>query len=407
MAGDNRPVSGALKWWVCGLLLLATMLNYLDRQVLSLTAERIIAEFHTTKEGFGEIIAVFRYAYATVQFFGGWIVDAFGARLVFPAAVGVWSCAGLLTGFATTLPGIARSRLLLGAGEAFNWPCALKVTERMLAPKDRPLANGIFNSGTALGAILAPIIVTILTLRYGWRSAFYVTGALGFVWVALWFLITRGRSAAMAGAPVRIRAVPSVLAGIAARRDFWLLAASAVIVNSVSYFLADWIPLYLKTERGFGFASGNAFSMLVYGGLDAGNLLVGLYVRSRVARGASVGSARNQALLLSCILMSSAIAAGLVSSAYIALGFLVLTAMGVAGFLVIYLTLVQDVDPLHVGATAGMLGGIGNMAYGLVSPHIGRLADLHHSGIMFLLAGTLPWLAFIAIFPVARRSRPA
>ncbi len=407
MAGDNRPVSGALKWWVCSLLLLATVLNYLDRQVLSLTAERIIAEFHTDKEGFGGIIAVFRYSYAAVQFFGGWIVDAAGARLVFPAAVGVWSCAGLFTGLATTLPGMSYCRLLLGAGEAFNWPCALKVTERMLAPKDRPLANGIFNSGTALGAILAPVIVTVLTLRYGWRSAFYFTGALGFVWIALWFFITRGRSALMAGSRVDLRSVPLILGRIAARRDFWLLATSAVVVNSVSYFLADWIPLYLKTERGFGFGSGNALSMLVYGGLDAGNLLVGLFVRARVARGKSVGSARNQALLLSCILMSSAIAAGLVPSAYVALGFLVLTAMGVAGFLVIYLTLVQDVDPLHVGATAGMLGGIGNLAYGLVSPYIGHLADLHQSGIMFFLIGTLPWLAFVSIYPVARRSRPA
>jgi len=374
--------------------------------VAALTAERIIGEFHTDKEGFGGIIAVFRYSYAAVQFFGGWIVDAFGARLIFPSAVGVWSLAGLLTGLATTLPGMSMCRLLLGAGEAFNWPCALKVTERMLEPKDRPLANGIFNSGTALGAILAPVVVTILTLRYGWRSAFYVTGALGFFWIVLWFLITRGRSAAMAGAPVDLHSVPSILGRIAMRRDFWLLAAVAVIVNSVSYFLADWIPLYLKTERGFGFGTGNALSMLIYGGLDAGNLLTGLYVRARVSKGVAIGPARNQALLLSCLLMSTAIIAGMAPSAYVALGCLVLTAAGVAGFLVIYLTLVQDVDPAHVGATAGMLGGIGNIAYGLVSPYIGHLADLNQSAIMFVLIGTLPWLAFLSIYPVARRSRP-
>ncbi|MCX6623065.1 MAG: hypothetical protein NTY38_18755 [Acidobacteria bacterium] len=147
--------------------------------------------------------------------------------------------------------------------------------------------------------------------------------------------------------------------------------------------------------------------MLVYGGLDAGNLLVGLFIRALVARGASVGAARNLALSVSCALMTLAIGVGAVPSPYVALALLVLTAVGVAGFLVIYLTLVQDVDPQHVGATAGMLGGIGNMAYGLVSPHIGHLADLHQSGIMFLLIGTLPWLAFLSIYPVARKSGPS
>ncbi len=214
-----------------------------------------------------------------------------------------------------------------------------------------------------------------------------------------------GRSAAMAGGKVELRAVPGILGRIAGRRDFWLLATSAVVVNIVSYFLADWIPLYLKTERGFGFGSGNALSMLVYGGMDAGNLLVGLLVRWLVGRGLAVGAARNRALLASCGLMSCALGVGVAPSAYLALGLLVLTALGVAGFLVIYLTLVQDVDPLHVGATAGMLGGLGNMAYGFVSPYIGRLADLHQSGVMFLLIGTLPWLAFLSIGPVARRSR--
>jgi len=383
---------------------MATTLNYVDRQVLSLTAEKVIAEFHTDKAGFGALIAAFRFSYAAVQFFGGWIVDSFGARLVFPAAVGLWSCAGMLTGGAGGIGSMWAYRFLLGAGEAFNWPCALKITESMLEPKDRALANGIFNSGTALGALIAPVIVTVLTLRFGWRSAFLVTGGLGFLWILLWRALTRGRSVSLAGQSIPFRQVPGVLASIARKRDFWLLATSAVVVNSVSYFLADWIPLYLKTERGFGFASGNALSMLVYGGLDAGNLLVGLFVRGAVARGMSVGAARNAALAASCVLMTCAIGVGMVRASFVALTLLVLTAVGVAGFLVMYLTLVQEIDPAHVGATAGMLGGAGNMAYALTSPAIGHLSDLHQSGITFLCIGSLPWLAFLTIMPVARRS---
>jgi MFS transporter, ACS family, hexuronate transporter len=396
--------SGSLKWVVCGLLLAATVLNYLDRQVLSLTAEKIIAEFHTDKAGFGELIAAFRFSYAAVQFFGGWIVDALGPRIVFSAAVGVWSCAGMLTGVAGGLGSMWVYRFILGVGEAFNWPCALKVTERLLEPRDRVLANGIFNSGTALGAMIAPVIVTILTLRFGWRSAFLVTGALGFFWIVLWTAFTSAHADALVGRPVRVAEVPCILTSIGRKRDFWLLASSAVIVNSVSYFLADWIPLYLKTERGFGFGSGNILSMFVYGGLDAGNLLAGVFVRGAAARGMSVGTARNLALIVSCVLMTSAIGVGVVRSAYVALALLVLTAIGVAGFLVMYLTLVQELSPLHIGAAAGMLGGMGNMAYALVSPFIGKLADVNQSGITFVLVGCLPWLALLSIFPVARRS---
>jgi ACS family hexuronate transporter-like MFS transporter len=404
MAGVNVKTPGALKWFICGLLLLATVLNYLDRQVLSLTAEKIISEFHTDKAGFGELIAAFRFSYAAVQFFCGWIVDALGARLVFPLAVGLWSCAGMLTGAAGSLRSMWACRFLLGSGEAFNWPCALKVTETLLEPQDRVLANGIFNSGTAMGAMIAPLIVTVMTLRFGWRSPFFLTGALGFFWIVLWLMFTRGRAGSLGGVPVQMRRAPGILLDIARTREFWLLLFTAVIVNSVSYFLADWVPLYLKTERGFGFGSGNALSMLVYGGLDAGNLLVGVFVRAAVARGRDLGAARNTALAASCILMTSAAGVSFARSAYLALTLLVLTAIGVAGFLVIYLTLVQEINPQQVGAAAGMLGGAGNMAYALLSPLIGRLADLHESGITFVLMGILPWLAFLTMFPVARRS---
>lgn len=390
-------MSRASRWWICGLLFLATVLNYLDRQVLSLTSDRIIDEFHLTKEGFGHIISAFRYAYALFQAGGGWLVDSAGARAIYPSAVGLWSTAGMLTAFVPTLGLLMACRFLLGVGEAFNWPCALKVTERLLPPDERPLANGIFNSGTAVGSMLAPLIVTFLALRFGWRSAFLATGALGFLWVAGWLLYTRDKAGQLRGAPLAVRGAAGVIWAILRKRDFWMLAFSAVIVNSVSYFLADWIPLYLKTERGFSFGVGNALSILVYAGMDAGNLLVGFYVKRLAAAGWTVAMARRSALLLSCVLMSSAVLVGFTSAHYLALALLVLTAVGVAGFLVIYLTLVQDLDPAHVGAAAGLLGGLGNLAYGAISPYIGRLADLRETALTLTLIGVLPWIAYGAI----------
>ena len=142
-------------WWLCGLLFLATVLNYVDRQVLALTAEKVIAEFSLTKEAFGEVISAFRYSYGAVQIAGGWLVDKYGPRVVYPLAVGLWSLAGILTASANSVRMLSGFRFLLGIGEAFNWPSALKVTHRLLPARDRPLANGIFNIGAAAGAMLA------------------------------------------------------------------------------------------------------------------------------------------------------------------------------------------------------------------------------------------------------------
>ena len=360
-------------WWICLLLLLATVLNYLDRQVLALTADRIIAEYGLTREQFGELLAWFRYSYAGVQIGGGWLVDSFGPRLLYPAAVGLWSTAGVLTAFTGNVAGLAACRFLLGVGEAFNWPCALKVTQRLLPPEDRPLANGLFNSGTALGAMLAPIVVTILTLRFGWRSSFLATGLLGIVWIFVWQIYTRTRASELGGDRSPAVKTQAILLRLVRDRRFWLLTVSAIIVNSVSYFLADWIPLYLKTERGYSFAVGNLLSMLVFVGLDAGNLAAGAMVRTMARRGISIVIARRRTLLASCICMSFALCVG-AASQFITLASIILTAVGVAGFLVIYLTLVQELVPEHVGLCAGLLGGLGNLAYGLVAPAIGRFS---------------------------------
>lgn len=377
-------------------------MNYLDRQVLSLTADKLIAEFHLTKQNFGEVVAAFRYSYAFVQLFGGWIVDSYGARSIFPSAVGVWSAAGILTAFAPSLAALSACRFFLGAGEAFNWPCALKTTERLLGAADRPLANGLFNSGTAVGAMLAPLVVTICTSRWGWRSSFIATGTLGVAWIFLWLGFTRHFKHYLAGKQSNIHQVISIFLKIGRTKAFWLLAAAAVIVNSISYVLADWIPLYLKTERGFSFNAGNMLSVLVYAGFDIGNLAIGTCLRIAMRHGISPLQVRAAALLACCVLTSCAAPVGFVRERYSALVLITLAAVGVSGFLVIYLTLVQDVDPLHIGIASGMLGGISNFCYALSSPFIGHLSDLRETGIIFVIAGVLPWLAFVSTFSAAQ-----
>jgi ACS family hexuronate transporter-like MFS transporter len=226
-------------------------------------------------------------------------------------------------------------RFMLGVGEAFNWPCALKVTQTLLPSKDRPLANGIFNSGAAVGALAAPVIVTPVAIYYSWRAAFVVTGALGGLWVVGWLWYTQKQAKELKGVPLKLGAALRVILRLLGMRSFWLLAVSAIIINGVSYYLADWIPLYLKTSRGFSFAAGNLLSTVVYAGSSGGNILVGLFVRKLVNSGFTVSAAKKWSLFASCILICTAILAGSTPYRYVAVGCLALTGVGVAGFLVI------------------------------------------------------------------------
>jgi MFS transporter, ACS family, hexuronate transporter len=395
---DSQGQVSSRTWRICVLLFLATAIIYLDRQVLALTAEKIIADFGLTKQGFGRVIGAFRLSYGIFQVFGGFLVDAQGPMIVFPAANGLWALSGLLTGLAATAGMLGGCRFLLGIGEAFNWPCALKITQALVPDKDRPLANGIFNSGAPVGALLAPVIVTALTVFFSWRAAFVTTGVIGAIWLAVWVWYTRGDASRLKGAPFPVAEMFHTMLRIMRMRGFWMLTFSAIIINSVNYYLSDWIPLYLKTTRGFSFAVGNLLTMVIYAGTSVGNILSGISVRKFVAAGFSIGHAKKWTLFLSCLFMLSAVGAGATPSRGMVVVFLALTGVGVAGFLVIYLTLVQDLDPAHVGVTSGLLGGLGNLTYALLSPYIGLLADLHKNFLTFTLIGLLPWLAFFAIF---------
>ncbi|MGA3129870.1 MAG: MFS transporter [Terracidiphilus sp.] len=399
---NHRRLPSARIWRICILLFLATAIVYLDRQVLALTAPKIIETFHLSKEQFGQIIGAFRYSYGFVQIVGGFLVDAYGPRIVFPMASGLWSTVGVLTGLATTVGMLTGLRFLLGAGEAFIWPCSLKVTNTMIEPKDRPLANGIFNSGAALGALVAPVIITVIAVHWSWRAAFVVTGSMSALWLLGWLWVTRPEAQALKGVPFPARNVVKVVVTLITMPDFWILAVASLVANGVNYYLADWIPLYLVTARGFSFTHGNALSITVYAGSFTGNLIVGLFVRVLVKRGWSTNTAKQWALFAACLLMCMAAPAGLTPNRYLAVLCLSLTAVGVGSFLVIYLTLVQDLVPEYVGVSSGLLGGLSNIAYGLVSRQIGALADLHHENLIFLLIAVLPWFAF---FPIFVRSR--
>ena len=171
--------------------LLATALSYLDRQTMALCATMIQDEFQLDNEQWGRLLGAFRTTYGYMQIIAGYFADRFSVRMVYALAVGVWSAAGAAAFFVAGPAAMAWTRRVLGMGEAFNWPCALRVTANTLPPEDRGLANGFFTSGAATGSLLAPFIIVPLAEAFGWRMAFLVIGALGALWIVLWWFSTR------------------------------------------------------------------------------------------------------------------------------------------------------------------------------------------------------------------------
>src|SRR3954467_15994326 len=185
------------KWWVVVMMLLATVVNYMDRQALGSVASFIKSDFGLNEEGYGNLEAASGYSYAIFLIVAGFLADRWSLRWLYPAALLVWSVAGFATGFVETLFQLQICRAILGAGEAFNWPVAVGIIRRIIPREAQAFANGIFNSGMTLGAVLTPVVVLMMVGAHGegWPRLFIVVGAAGSIWVVMWLLGTRGERA--------------------------------------------------------------------------------------------------------------------------------------------------------------------------------------------------------------------
>ena len=230
----------------------STVLNYMDRQAITLLQGPIRESFGLESFAeFGWILAAFSMTYALFQVPAGFLVDRWDLRWSYAAAVGWWSLAAVATAFVPSLGWLFVCRALLGVGESFNWPCALRVTARVLPPRDRSLGNGIFNSGAAVGAVLTPLVVTVLSPVLGWRGTFRVVGSLGLIWVLVWmFLVRGGKSAMLAAQSIKKEAGPDDFQGspglsMPAKMSFAAVVAAAIIV-------ALWLAGTGRRRSGWG-----------------------------------------------------------------------------------------------------------------------------------------------------------
>lgn len=247
----SPPRATAWAWLICWLMFASTALSYMDRQAVALVGPKIKGEFHLSNTDFGWVMAVFSLTYALFQVPAGYLVDRWDVRRVYAGAVVWWSLAAVGAAFSPILGVLMVWRALLGVGESFNWPSALRVTGTILPASDRSLGNGIFNSGAAVGAVLTPLIITPIAEAYGWRTSFLVVGSLGFVWVVLWLSLSGGRNRAVfAGRPAKVAPAGTPALGLStpARWAFGGLVASSVLVGLMAFrngLPAIWLAIAL------------------------------------------------------------------------------------------------------------------------------------------------------------------
>jgi MFS transporter, ACS family, hexuronate transporter len=425
----SPPARGQVwKWWVCGLLLLATMINYMDRLTLNQTAKRIKDELVLNNEQYGWVEFAFGIAFAVGALVVGWVVDRWNVRWVFPAALLAWSAAGFATGFAGGLSTLLLCRFLLGLFEAGNWPCALRTTQRILRPDQRTMGNSILQSGAAIGAIITPLVVQAFldgralqwladtwpalrpvlheALEDGtgrWRYPFFVVGAAGSVWVLLWLLSVRRDDLALprpgaAPAPAAADKHEGSVTGVFRDWRFYVLVVIVISINLTWHFFRVWLPLFLRESRGYSEAEVNYFTSGYYAAADAGSLAAGFATLVLARWGVAVHRSRVAVFLACALLVALSVRVAYLDAGPLLLGLLLVIAFGALGVFPVYYSLSQELTVRHQGKVTGMLGCSTWVATAVMHPLVGRWIDQtkDYSSVL-VLAGLFPLLAFAVL----------
>jgi len=412
-------ISG-LRWWIVSLVFLATLINYIDRLTISVLAPVITKDLGLTNTQYGGVVTWFLLAYTISQGLSGKLYDSIGTRLGFVVSIVVWSCAAVAHAFARGIGSLSAFRFLLGLGEAGNWPGAAKTVAEWFPVRQRAMGMAIFNSGAAIGSIVAPPLIVLLQQSHGWQTTFIVTGVLGFGWLILWLflydsperhkwitqdelkLIRSDSGASREPASSSTSSSSSSSIGwlqLLQYRQVWAIVLSRFLTDPVWWLYITWLPKYLADARGFSLTEIGLFAWVPYVAADAGSLSGGWLSGHLISRGWSVDRARKTVILFAALLMPAGILAAFVSSPLVALGLIGVVLFGFQVWINNVQTLPGDFFPdTSVASVAGLGGtgaGIGSMIFILTT---GWVVD-HFSYVPILvIAGVLAPLGTIVLF---------
>ena len=428
-----------LRWWIIGLVFFATLINYIDRLTISVLAPVITRDLGLSNTEFGGIVTWFLLAYTISQGLSGRLYDRIGTRLGFTVSIVTWSLAAMAHALARGLASLSAFRFILGLGEAGNWPGAAKAVAEWFPVRERAFGMAIFNSGAALGSVVAPPLIIWLQLRFGWQTTFIVTGALGFVWLALWLLFYQtpdrhrwitaeereliregqrtdgatGRGGDGAGEDREALAPspsPSVAPSLKWRdllrhRQVWAIVLARFLTDPIWWLYITWLPKYLSDVRGFSLKEIAVSVWVPYAAADAGSLLGGWMSGFLIGRGWSVDRARKTVIAAAALLMPAGILAAFAAGAATALALMCVVLFGFQVWINNVQTLPSDFFPDQAVASVAGLGGVGagvgamlftfgtgwvvdHFSYTPVLVTAGLLAPLG-TAVLFVLAGPI------------------
>ncbi|MEO6003905.1 MAG: MFS transporter [Opitutus sp.] len=410
-----------LRWWIAVLLAMATALNYLDRQSFPVVVGEIRKEIPISNEQYARLTSAFLLAYAIMYAVGGRIMDWLGTRIGYAVMIVSWSAANALTGTATSVMGLGVFRFLLGMGEGGGFPGSGKAVAEWFPAKERSLAFGIFNTGSAVGAIIAPPLAALVVAHLGWRWVFFLTGAVGFVWALVWLKLYQppARSRLITTAERELIAASHAEAltdSTSSRPIAWLrlftfrevqgLMLAKFLADAAGYFFIFWLPKYLGDVRHLDIKQIGYFAWIPFAFAGLGSLSGGWLGGFLLRRGLSLGQSRKIALGIAATLLPASL---LIVSAPLNLAIVFFgTALFAHQFWTAnIMTLPADLFPARVvGSVEGLLGcagSLGGMIFGLV---VGSLVEHDGYGTAFIMAGLFHPLAFLVVAASIRKVKP-
>lgn len=390
------------RWLLCWLMFAATALSFLDRQVLSVLAPSISAEFGMSNTVYSRVVFAFVASYTLMFSAGGRIIDHIGTRAGMGLAVGVWSLASAAHALVSGAVGLGAARFLLGFGEGACFPAATKGAVEWFPVEKRVLAIGIANGGSAFGAVIAPPLTAWLASRYGWRGAFLATGLFGLAWVAAWLAAFRLTPDLSAPAPAAARESVPLLALLADRRVKLILAAR-FLFDPVFYFYMFWIPQYLARERGYSLAEIGSYYWIPFLVLGLSNILAGRVSDRLVGRGIAPRKARLTLLTIAALVTPVSCLAWIAPSPEAAIALMSVLMLAHGFWISNFLGLLSDLFPSRAIATvtglSGTAGGVGGMLSNLA---VGPAVDRFSFAPAFVVSGVLYPAALILLLKCSR-----
>ncbi|QHT66423.1 MFS transporter [Rhodocytophaga rosea] len=419
---------GNYRWAVCALLFFATTINYIDRQVIGLLKPTLEKEFSWSETDYGNIVMVFAACYALGYILFGNFIDKIGTKLGYSISIIIWSIAAMAHALVKSTFGFGLVRGVLGLGEAGNFPAAVKAVAEWFPKKERALATGIFNSGTSIGAVAAPILVPWILGAYGWQEAFLITGAIGFIWLIFWWIYYEipsrhkklsSREYEYIHSDHEPAASPNAVAiswsRLLSLRQTWVFIVGKVLTDPIWWFFLFWLPSYFATTFKLDLTKPSLHLAVVYTATTFGSIGGGYISSFLIKRGWPVLKARKATLLGVAIAVLPIILARYASNIWVAVGIISIAAAAHQAWSANIFTVVSDIVPKRavssVVGIGGMAGSIGSTLFPLL---VGSLLDYYKAAgnigagynILFIICGLAYFTAWLIIHFLTSRMKP-